>query len=81
MDLLKKWLDDVRGRRKILAKRLEISPGALSQWSRVPASRVLDVELATGLSRFDLRPDIYGPRQSQHKSGPAASPSSAGGAQ
>lgn len=36
-----------------------ITPQAISQWSRVPAERVLDVELVTGVSRHELRPDIY----------------------
>ena len=45
-----------------LARALgDISSQAISQWKRVPAERVLDVERATGISRHDLRPDIYGP--------------------
>jgi DNA-binding transcriptional regulator YdaS (Cro superfamily) len=36
-----------------------ISPQAISQWKRVPAERVLDVERATGVPRDELRPDIY----------------------
>jgi hypothetical protein len=43
-----------------LAKALGgITPQAISQWSRVPAERVLDVERVTGISRYELRPDIY----------------------
>lgn len=34
---------------------------AVSQWQRVPAERVLDVERLTGISRHDLRPDVFGP--------------------
>lgn len=45
-----------------LAKRLGITSQAVSQWHRCPAERVLDVERATGISRHDLRPDIY-PRE------------------
>jgi DNA-binding transcriptional regulator YdaS (Cro superfamily) len=37
----------------------KISPQAISQWKQVPAKRVLDVEHATGVSRYRLRPDIY----------------------
>lgn len=42
-----------------LARKLGITPQALSQWLRVPPLRVLDVERASGVSRHDLRPDIY----------------------
>ena len=50
-----------------LARRLSISSQAVSQWRRVPAERVLDVERATAdpetleprVSRHELRPDIY----------------------
>lgn len=45
-----------------LAKKLGIKPQAISQWRRVPALRVLEVEKATGVSRHDLRPDLY-PRE------------------
>lgn len=60
METLITWLDEERGRRLRLAKAIKITPGALSQWDRVPADRVLAVEAATGVSRYDLRPDIYG---------------------
>lgn len=46
-----------------LAKRLGISCAAVSQWRRVPVARVLEVERITGVSRHDLRPDIYGPKR------------------
>ncbi len=42
-----------------LARALGVAPQAISQWGRVPAERVLAVEAATGVSRHDLRPDIY----------------------
>jgi DNA-binding transcriptional regulator YdaS (Cro superfamily) len=39
-------------------------------WSRwenghrqVPAERVLDIERLTGISRHDLRPDVFGPAE------------------
>lgn len=34
---------------------------AVSQWKRVPAGRVLEVERITGISRHHLRPDVFGP--------------------
>ena len=42
-----------------LAKKLGISQPSVSNWSRVPAERVLSVEAATGVSRATLRPDLY----------------------
>jgi DNA-binding transcriptional regulator YdaS (Cro superfamily) len=61
MEKLIAWLDGERGRRLVLACALDINPGAISQWTRVPAERVLDVERLTGVSRHVLRPDIFGP--------------------
>jgi TorA maturation chaperone TorD len=42
-----------------LAKMLGISQPSVSNWSRVPAERVLSVEAATGVNRATLRPDLY----------------------
>jgi DNA-binding transcriptional regulator YdaS (Cro superfamily) len=36
-----------------------ITAQAISQWQVVPPNRVLGVEAATGISRHELRPDIY----------------------
>lgn len=50
-----------------LSELLGISSQAISQWQRAPAVRVLDIERHTGVSRYDLRPDIYGPAPIQSK--------------
>jgi TorA maturation chaperone TorD len=42
-----------------LARRLGISQPSVSNWNRVPAERVLDVETVTGVERVMLRPDLY----------------------
>lgn len=60
-DALKEALRRVRTR--YLAETLGISVQAISQWRRVPPTRVLDVERVTGVSRHLLRPDIYPPEQ------------------
>jgi TorA maturation chaperone TorD len=43
-----------------LARRIGIAQPSVSNWSRVPAGRVLSVEAATGVARAILRPDLYG---------------------
>jgi len=48
-----------------LARRIGISQPSVSNWSRVPAERVLSVEAATGVARSILRPDLYA-----HQPGP-----------
>jgi DNA-binding transcriptional regulator YdaS (Cro superfamily) len=45
-----------------LGRALGITKNAVLQWERVPSERVLSVERATGVSRHDLRPDLY-PRE------------------
>jgi len=43
-----------------LARKIGISQPSISNWSRVPAERVLAVEAVTGVGRAVLRPDLYG---------------------
>jgi TorA maturation chaperone TorD len=42
-----------------LARRIGISQPSVSNWSRIPAERVLSVEAITGVTRDVLRPDLY----------------------
>ncbi len=44
-----------------LARAINVTPQAISQWDRVPAERALAVETATAgkVSRHELRPDLY----------------------
>lgn len=52
---------ELSGGPSALAKAIgNLTPQAISQWKKVPAERVLDVERITGISRHDLRPDIFG---------------------
>ncbi len=54
------------GSQAALARIAEVSTTAVWKWvqssKRVPAEFVLKIEAATGVSRHDLRPDIY-PRE------------------
>lgn len=54
------------GGSKALADMFRIKRQAVEKWAsenRVPADRVLRIEEFTGISRHDLRPDIY-PKES-----------------
>jgi len=42
-----------------LARKIGIAQPSVSNWNRVPAQRVIAVEAATGVSRRELRPDLY----------------------
>ncbi len=42
-----------------LARKIGVAQPSVSNWDRVPAQRVISVEAATGVSRKQLRPDLY----------------------
>ena len=48
-----------------LARKIGISQPSVSNWSRIPAERVLAVEAATGIDRSVLRPDLYSEQSSE----------------
>lgn len=52
----------VAGGVRALAKKLKVTTGAVSQWPRVPVQHVLTIEKLTGVTRYKLRPDLYGTR-------------------
>lgn len=49
------------GSAKALAELRGVTPMAVSYWKvrGIPAHHVLGIEAATGVSRHDLRPDLY----------------------
>lgn len=50
------------GGQSSLARALNIKPQAVQHWcatGKIPAERVLSVEAASGISRHELRPDLY----------------------
>lgn len=51
---------EVAGGVSELARKLGISQPSVSNWTRIPPERVLSVESLTGISRVELRPDLYG---------------------
>lgn len=47
-----------------LARKIGVKYQTIQQWhKRIPAERVIDVERATGISREELRPDLYRAQQ------------------
>ena len=46
-----------------LARQIGISQPSVSNWTRVPAERVVSVEAVTGVDRSVLRPDLYGGKE------------------
>ena len=57
---------DLAGSQSEIARLCSVSQAAVWKWLQnskpLPAEHVLAVEAATGVSRYDLRPDIY-PRE------------------
>lgn len=53
-------LREERGTIARIAGFFGITHGAVAQWEKIPPERVLGVERVTGISRHELRPDIYG---------------------
>jgi TorA maturation chaperone TorD len=47
-----------------LARQLGISQPSVSNWTRIPAERVISIESLTHVPRNVLRPDLYGPQDS-----------------
>lgn len=48
------------GSMRALARALGISHVSVRRWVKVPPLRVLEIERLTGISRYKLRPDIFG---------------------
>lgn len=59
------------GSQAALGRSLGCKRQAINQWKRdgkVPAKWVLGLEALSGVSRYDLRPDIYGPAPRKRQS-------------
>lgn len=55
---LKKAIESAGGQAEF-ARLIGITAQAVSQWDEVPPLRVLVVERVSGVSRSELRPDLY----------------------
>lgn len=59
MEKLITWIKAERGRLTKLALAIKVTPGAITQWSEVPAGRLVEIENFTKIPRQELRPDLY----------------------
>jgi DNA-binding transcriptional regulator YdaS (Cro superfamily) len=57
-EALKRAVESVGGQAKF-ARAVGVTAQAVSQWDEVPPLRVLVVERVSGVSRHELRPDLY----------------------
>lgn len=68
MDAITEAVSRTEGGQAALARALGVTPQAVSQWVKgtrpVPPRHAIAIELATGVSRHDLRPDIFGAAES-----------------
>jgi DNA-binding transcriptional regulator YdaS (Cro superfamily) len=58
IEALERAVANVGGQAKF-ARLIGVTAQAISQWDEVPPLRVLVVERVSGVSRHELRPDLY----------------------
>lgn len=51
----------ILGGKSAAARQLGVSPQAVDQWKRIPIRHLFVLERLTGVSREELRPDLYLP--------------------
>lgn len=73
---LRKYRDSREMTLADLAERLGVDKSTVQRWEtgrvRIPADRIIDVERETGVSRVDLRPDLFSPSSPESLAGGAA---------
>lgn len=49
------------GSQRLMAAALGVTAQSVTKWRKqVPAERVLEIERLTGISRHEIRPDVFG---------------------
>lgn len=56
---LRRAIQTLKGGKSELARITGVTRQGIQKWKSAPAEYVLAIEKATGVSRHDLRPDIY----------------------
>jgi DNA-binding transcriptional regulator YdaS (Cro superfamily) len=52
---------------RALARAVGVSSPSIMAWTRIPAHRILQVEMLTGIPREKLRPDLYRKRRQRRR--------------
>jgi len=64
MTPISRAIQNIEGGQAALARRLAVSPQAVNQWVNghrpVPPKHAIAIEAATGVTRHELRPDVFG---------------------
>jgi DNA-binding transcriptional regulator YdaS (Cro superfamily) len=47
---------------RAVAPHVKLTRQAVAKWEVIPPKHVLTLERLSGISRYELRPDIYGPK-------------------
>jgi DNA-binding transcriptional regulator YdaS (Cro superfamily) len=60
-DALSQAIENIGGASET-ARKMKVTVAAIYKWKRtkLPATRVLDIEKLSGVSRYQLRPDVFG---------------------
>jgi len=58
LEIIKDKLGGAKGVSEALG---DLTPQAVSLWKEVPVKRVLRLQELTGISKHQMRPDIFGP--------------------
>ena len=53
---------DRAGGPRAVSREVKLTRQAVAKWEEIPPRHVLALERLSGVSRHDLRPDIYGPK-------------------
>jgi DNA-binding transcriptional regulator YdaS (Cro superfamily) len=61
MEKFREYLKANRGTATRISETIGVLPSTVSLWKQIPAEYVLAIEGVTGISRHDLRPDVFGP--------------------
>lgn len=76
MDAINRAIEAIEGGQAALARVLNITPQQVNQWAKgarpVPARYVIAIEQATGVSRHELLPEIFGPPPADQQEVPHA---------